>query len=78
MFICLLLKQTSGSGQKPVKILISEKTELSSIFYFEKVLFFAGQLCNKNVLEWFLPINRKEYTVTRSTNLSRNQPKLRF
>ena len=36
-------------GQKPVKIceiLISEKSVLSSIFYFEKVLFFADQSIN--------------------------------
>ena len=59
------------------------KTALSSIFYFEKVLLFWRSI-NKNVLEWFLPITSKEYTLfiytlTRSSNLlCRNHPMLRF
>ena len=38
------------------------KTVLSSIFYFEKVLLFWRSV-NKNVLEWFLLITSKEYTL---------------
>ena len=47
---------------KSVKIPVSEKTALSSIFYFEKALFFCRSI-NKNVLEWFLLITSKEYTL---------------
>ena len=45
LFICILLEQTSGSGHlsKSVKILISEKIALSSIFYFKQVLFSVDQ-----------------------------------
>ena len=38
------------------------KTALSSIFYLEKVLLFWRSI-NKNVLEWFLLITSKEYTL---------------
>ena len=38
------------------------KIALSSIFYFEKVLLFWRSI-NKNVLEWFLLITSKEYTL---------------
>ena len=65
LFICILLKQKSGSGQKPVKICQNSKISkraLSSIFYFEKLLFFCRSI-NENVLEWFLLITSKEYTL---------------
>ena len=38
------------------------KTAFSSIFYLEKVLLFWRSI-NKNVLEWFLLITSKEYTL---------------
>ena len=38
------------------------KIALSSIFYFEKVLLFWRSI-NKDVLEWFLLITSKEYTL---------------
>ena len=39
-----------------------KKIALSSIFYFEKVLLFWRSI-NKDVLEWFLLITSKEYTL---------------
>ena len=47
---------------KSVKILLSEKTVLSSIFYFEKALFFADQSI-KLELEALLLITSKKYTL---------------
>ena len=53
---------------KPVKILISEQIALAAMFYFE-LGFAVCMLINKNMLEWFLLIVCKEYTLHRSTNL---------
>ena len=62
-----------SSLSKPVKIMISEQVALAEIFYLTSIFL----QFNKNVLEWFLLIINKEYTLTRSTNLlSRSHPTL--
>ena len=53
---------------KLVKILISEQIAHAVIFYFGQVFVFCRSI-NKNVLEWFLLIISKKYTLTRSSNL---------
>ena len=58
VFVCLSLKYTLSSGQKPVytvKILISEQLAFAAVVYFGQVFVFC-RLINKSVLEWFLPI----------------------
>ena len=58
LFICISLKQTLSSGQKPVytvKIVISEQIAFATAFYFGQVFVFC-RLINKSVLEWFLLI----------------------
>ena len=58
LFICLSLKQTLSSRQKPVytvKILISEQIDFVAVLYFEQVSVFF-RLITKNLLEWFLLI----------------------
>ena len=57
---------------------MSEEIALASIFCFGTIFVFCRSI-NKNVLECFLLITSKEYTLTRSTNLiSRNHPRLCF
>ena len=56
----------------------SEQMALATMFYFEQVFVFC-MLINKNLLEWFLIIICKEYTLLISANvLSRNHPTLCF
>ena len=55
-----------------------EQISLAAVFYFRKVFVFTS-LIIKNMLEWFLLIMCKEYTLSRSTNLfSRNHFTLCF
>ena len=57
LFICISLKQTSSSGQKPLyfdKILIEQIT-FAAALYFGQVLIFR-RLINKSALEWFVLI----------------------
>ena len=58
VFICIPLKQTLSSGQKPayiVKTLISEQIAFVAVLYFVQV-FVLCRLINKSLLEWFLLI----------------------
>ena len=66
--------------QQPVKICQNPDIRKYSPF-FNILLWTSLVLCrsvNKNVLEWFLLITSKEYTLTRSKNFSRNHPILCF
>ena len=57
---------------------VSEQIFLAAIFYFGQIFVFCW-LINKNMLEWFLLIMCKGYTLERFTNvLSRNHPTLHF
>ena len=60
---------------KVVKILESEQIAFSPMFCFAQVLVFC-MLINKNVLELFLLIICKEYTLTRSPNLLSREGKV--
>ena len=58
LFICILLKDTLSSGQKPVytvKTITSEQIVFAAKLYFGQVFVFC-RLINKSVLEWFLLI----------------------
>ena len=58
LFICISLKWTLSSGQKPVctvKILVSGQIAFAAVLYFGQVFVFC-RLINKSVLEWFLLI----------------------
>ena len=58
LFICISLKWTLSSGQKPVctvKILVSGQIAIAAVLYFGQVFVFC-RLINKNVLELFLLI----------------------
>ena len=58
LFICMSLKETLSSGQKPVytfKTKASEQIAFAAVFYFGQVFGFC-KLINKSVLEWFLLI----------------------
>ena len=55
LFICISLKWTLSSGQKPVytvKILVSEQIAFAAVLHFGQVFCFLQ--FNKSVLEWFL------------------------
>ena len=76
--ICILLRQTLSSGQKPVwsDMTIPGQIALPAIFYFGQVFVFH-KLINKKVLQWFLLIMCKEHSLGISKNLlSRNHPAL--
>ena len=70
VFICIPLKQTLSSGQKPVytvKILISEQIAVAAVLYFGQVFVFC-KLINKSLPELFLVIMCEHHTFTRTTN----------
>ena len=47
---------------------LSVELTIAAIFYFEQIFLFCIVI-NKNVLEWFLLIMRKEYTLSTTPNL---------
>ena len=61
LFICISLKETLNSGQKPVytfKTKTTEQIAFAAVLYFGQVFVFC-RLINKSVLEWFLLITCK-------------------